>query len=188
MRPITVLCDFAAYRSAQSTKCISLTHLSLVIAMVFTPPSIRLLWRALSKEDTRRCTSRLETLPVEILQHLSDYLSLDSAASLLCCSHTILEAVGDHCWYALRQQINEHEKRQFLSLLQRDIDHLLFCHHCGKLHPNVGLHPPWLYRDEHSCTRADGTANLQTGPKLRFQHAQMIMKVPRSRRVRGDNQ
>jgi len=166
--------------------------------------SVLALWHSLPTYDARYGASRLECLPTEILQHISDHLALDSAGSLTLCSRSLLRVLGDRSWYALRIQANEQEKRRFLLLLQRDIPNLLFCYHCWKLHPldtwsgmasidntwsentKEGLYALWGYRHEQPCTRADGFAYLQPGSRLRFQYAQMIMKVhANSRMARG---
>ena len=91
--------------------------------------SVLALWHSLPTYDARYGASRLECLPTEILQHISDHLALDSAGSLTLCSRS-LRVLGDRSWYALRIQANEQEKRRFLLLLQRDIPNLLFCYHC----------------------------------------------------------
>lgn len=76
----------------------------------------------------------LERFPVEILQYIARFLTPDSAACFVLCSKSLLWAIGNQSWLALRTKDQRTVKLRFLDLLQRDLREWLPCYHCAKLH------------------------------------------------------
>lgn len=76
-------------------------------------------------------------LPVEILQHITNYLPPISAASLALSSKKICRVVGTQYWQLMRDlkpgQCGD-EKFQFLCLLEKDYSLYLVCYKCNTLH------------------------------------------------------
>lgn len=123
--------------------------------------------------------SGLECLPLEMLHMILQYLSLDEAAALTCCNRSLLAALGHQWRNSLRDSANEQDRRRFLQLLQRDLPNLLFCHHCGNLHPldhGEDLHSIGP-SDSLLCSKLDGSILFMPWSRIRFEYAQMIMKV-----------
>lgn len=83
----------------------------------------------------RRLKSSLESLPVELLQSISGYLSLSSVASLAFCNHHMNHVIGRQSWSGLWTQRSE--KIIFLSYLEKDLPDQRLCHRCLKLHGKV---------------------------------------------------
>ena len=122
----------------------------------------------------------LDVLPVEILQHIdASYLPLDAAASLSLCNHSMLNILGDHALRSLRLKTYAIERRRFLKNLQNDFPDWLFCHHCSMLHPvNQNRDPRqlWPWSAETHCSRLDGVVSVRFLYRIRYEHAQTIMR------------
>lgn len=128
--------------------------------------------------------STIEKLPVEIQQHIASFLTPDSAACLTLCSKSLKGVIGQRSWFALQTKDQKKARLSFLMVLQRDLPQWLPCYHCEKLHP-FNLKPcsysPRRFWEDHPCALADGFLSIPPLFGLRFQHAQMIMKLYRLR-------
>lgn len=120
----------------------------------------------------------LEGLPVEILQHIASFLTPDAIACFALCSKSSRWVIGDQSWLALRAKDQRAVRLRFLSSLQRGLRDWMLCYHCEKLHP-FEQDQGWYYRDQPSCTQADGFVHLLPLFGMRFQKAQMIMQLHR---------
>lgn len=133
-------------------------------------------------------TVTIEKLPVEIQQHVASFLEPDSTACLTLCSRSLQRAIGQQSWFALRTAEQKKTRLGFLIVLQKDLREWLLCYHCEKLHPfdlKTYLYTPWLFWNEHLCVRADGFVYLLPMFGLRFQYAQMIMKLHQLRATKN---
>ena len=81
-------------------------------------------------------------LPAEILQLVADFLPTTSAASFALCSRFTYLAIGSQHWHHLRDQAHGEEKRQFLSILERDLPTFVHCHRCNQLHRRMEYERP----------------------------------------------
>ena len=125
-------------------------------------------------------TPNLGKLPLELLQHIASYLNPESAACFTLCSKSLLRAIGNEHWSELRVNDQDGSRQNFLTTLQKDLRQWLFCYHCEKLHPfNLKPDSPttWRFREEPPCTETDGITYFLPMFGIRFQYAQMIMKL-----------
>lgn len=146
------------------------------------------------QKDGRRCGNpktqpsytamSIEHLPVEILQIIASFLTPNSAACFILCSKSLQRAIGHQSWLDLRTKDLKKARLSFLIVLQRDLREWLLCYHCEKLH-TLSLEPfsatPYLLQNEHPCAYADGFLWLLPLFGLKFQCAQMIMKLHKLR-------
>ena len=122
----------------------------------------------------------LERLPVEMLQLIASFLTTDSAASFSLCSKSLQWAIGNQSWFTLRTKDQKGARLSFLISLQRDLREWLLCYHCEKLHLfklKPDSHTIWKFGRELPCTQADRVTFFLPRFGLRFQYAQMIMKL-----------
>ena len=139
--------------------------------------------------DRKRRQSLL-SLPVEILQHIRDFLPLSSAASFALCSQTLLKVVGNQSLEPLRADDQTIERRRFLVALQKDLPDWLLCHHCSLFHPVIldeGPEDVWCYEDEPSCVQENGVVYLDVDFRIRYQHARLLMNHYRFGRPYTEN-
>lgn len=122
---------------------------------------------------------RLDKLPVEILQHIADFLPCDSAACFILSQKFLSLAIGHRSWLKLRSDQYKKEKLKFLITMQKDLKKLVLCFQCKTLHV-VERKPlsytQWRYLEERPCSEADGVVELMPNFILRWQHAHMVMK------------
>lgn len=134
------------------------------------------------QEHLHHSAMTIENLPMEILQEIARLLAPDSAACFILCSKSLQRAIGHQSWLNLRAKDQKNARLSFLDLLQRDQRERLLCYHCEKLY-SFNLEPysytPWRFHNEHPCDFADGCLYLLPLFSLRFQYAQMIMKLHR---------
>lgn len=142
-----------------------------------------------SSHQEHPSATTIEDLPVEMLQMIVSFLSPDSAACFVLCSKSLQWAIGHRSWLDLQTKDQGKARMSFLALLQRDLREWLPCYHCEKLHPfsiepfprKPFFYTRWRFHDEHPCTDADGFLWLLPQFGLRFQYAQMIMKIHKLR-------
>lgn len=118
-------------------------------------------------------------LPAEILLMIHELLPPASAACFVLCSRGLLEILGNQSLVYLRLDSHATERRRLLSRLAKDLPDWLLCYRCSVLHPVRSLQLP-TERDNHretaECARADGLIYIRYGFKIRYSHAQLIMR------------
>ena len=129
-------------------------------------------------------------LPVEILQHITSFLPISSAASLARSNKKICRVIGTQYWQILkdsRQANCEDEMFQFLSLLEQDYPQYLVCYRCNALHLRSPLDlPPTRFarRRRHNprdCELQDGEVVLNDyAITMDYRHLQLAMKSHRN--------
>ena len=117
----------------------------------------------------------METLPLEIVYHISIFLPLASIACLALTCHRMKEIMGTRHWLDLEKQ--SEERHLFLACLEKDTPGYFHCHFCKKLHrPHYPpLHPVNEFT-ESNCTLTNGRLNVATGYHILFEHVQLAMK------------
>lgn len=87
--------------------------------------------------------TELITLPPELLQMITNYLSPADSASLVLCNHILFGVLGNKHLLALRSGKDQEEDRElFLTTLTRDLPGHFYCHYCSHLHLRDDLGPP----------------------------------------------
>ena len=134
-----------------------------------------------NQEVTRSKSSAFTRLPIVILQLVAAELPASAKAALALTSKSLHAAVGNLSWTALSRKENSSERRQFLSLLERDTAAFLWlCTSCAVLHRKPAL-PPSVDESPHfrHCDRF-GVAQAQL---FRFEfasfcwaHAHLVMQ------------
>lgn len=143
---------------------------------IYKDPIIRIA----EPDQNQSAAMTLEKLPVDIMQHIARFLTLDSVASLIFSSKSLRWAIGHQSWVVLKSKARCETRLSFLFSLQRDLREWVLCFYCVKLHcvkQELAWHKMWSHPDDLPCTRADGVVYLLPGYYLRFQHAQMAMKL-----------
>ncbi|KAK3314609.1 hypothetical protein B0H66DRAFT_563222 [Apodospora peruviana] len=78
--------------------------------------------------------SPLETLPGELLTIISGFLHVTAKPILPLVSKTLKHRLGNLVW-ATVNHLPAHDKANFLNLIERDCDNLVYCLRCKILHP-----------------------------------------------------
>ncbi len=134
------------------------------------------IWRR--RTHAREPSPKLFMLPPEILQHISDFLSVNSAVSLVLCSRRVLWRLGDQAFRCSRSADQIKERKPFLTLLEKDLSDWLLCHHCTLFHPvaqDDGPRKTWCYFDEPECVQLSGVVYITLKFRIRYQHEQLPM-------------
>jgi hypothetical protein len=112
--------------------------------------------------------STLPTLPLELLLHVVHYLPLSSVALLALCSKLLWIKLGSKYFEQLKKgkhQLNirfvqrptftkiQEQRSMFLSLLERDMDEMIFFYFCQKLHKSNNS--PLHQREGTTCLAVD---------------------------------
>ena len=130
------------------------------------------------KPHTCEQGAQLFTLPPEILQHISNFLPLNSVVSLLLCTRKYLWLLGDQALHSLRSAHQIPERKLFLTLLEKDLPDWLLCHHCTLFHPvpqDDGHGKVRYYYKEPDYVRASGLVYITIEFNIRYEHAQLLM-------------
>ncbi|KAF2488598.1 hypothetical protein BU16DRAFT_623347 [Lophium mytilinum] len=77
------------------------------------------------------------SLPVELIQHVSTFLSPSSSACLAVTSHFFYAALDGRVWSALAATKDSAELYSLLQLLQKDDPRYFHCARCCRLHRNI---------------------------------------------------
>ena len=127
-------------------------------------------------------------LPLEILQLITAFLPITSAASFALCSRFTYSAIGSQDWHLLRDPAYGTAKRQFLAILERDLPNFVYCNRCNLLHRRMEHESPrrpsgWAGLLNHSvkrCIRRDRIRFLWVrNYNLYFQLCQLVMRAYR---------
>lgn len=136
--------------------------------------------RAVQPETITIKDSSLHVLPVEILQYISTaFLPSDAAASLALCSRSMLRILGSQVLHSLRLKCHAVEQVRFLENLEKDLPDWLLCHYCSAFHPvdqNGDPSQCWRGSEEKVCVRVNGLVSIGCDFRLRYEHAQLIMR------------
>lgn len=140
------------------------------------------------KNRPDRCLkSSLEGLPVELLQSISCYLSLSSAASLALCNHRMNHIIGRQSWSSLELWTEELEKTKFLHYLKKGLPDHRICHRCIKLHCEIPVRDVQLTQfvpEEPERKQKIGVAYSYPPINITFQQVQSAL----NRHHLGSNQ
>ena len=87
------------------------------------------------KSPSAKRTPALFMLPREILQHIRDFLPLESIVAFALCSRDLLRIMGDQSLHLLQLSIQAMAKLRFLTLSAKDLPDLRLCRTCHRFHP-----------------------------------------------------
>lgn len=121
-------------------------------------------------------------LPEKMLQIITDFLPLNSAACLILCSRKLLLILGNRAWYSLRLDNNVIHREHFLELLEKDIPRWQLCHNCSVFHPyHKDTRPTYLENDQSQmpCFRAHGFIWISPRITIYYNSVQRIMNQHR---------
>lgn len=164
---------------------------------------LRQIFKRLTKSDPRfgiaeihhqSGSKTLNNLPIEIIQYITSFLPTSSAAALALCSKAILKKLGSAYFEELdkgKWQIErwnyevpsltdqQAERQTFLLLLDKDVNRIIFCYFCQKLHdPDKTIPDNWI-RGERPCSAADRTTLIYGYYGFNYSRIYMAMKYHR---------
>ncbi|KAF2811436.1 uncharacterized protein BDZ99DRAFT_518711 [Mytilinidion resinicola] len=90
--------------------------------------------------NSNSCSTKqtiFSSLPVELIQHVSSFLSPSSSACLAVTSHFFYAALDGRAWSALAASKDSSELYSLLQLLQKDDPRYFHCARCCRLHRNI---------------------------------------------------
>ncbi|OCK80491.1 hypothetical protein K432DRAFT_382165 [Lepidopterella palustris CBS 459.81] len=136
---------------------------------------------------------KIQSLPVELLQQIADYLPADSKAAFALTCHKTARAIGSQSWTEMSLGGSWYKQLEFLDLLQRDLPPLDWwrCRQCMNLHRRSWLGPSqqggflarWWKR---RCQVGELKYGLLDDPiyAIGFDHVQLVMDRHFNRRGR----
>lgn len=133
-------------------------------------------WRR--EPSARKQRPELSRLPAEILQLISDFLPISSAASFALCSRRFLWLLGDRAFTCLKSPDHAMEKKALLMLLEKSLPDWLLCHSCIRFHPvahHDGPESPWTFAKPRECAKATGAVYINSRYRLYYRHVQLLM-------------
>lgn len=117
-------------------------------------------------------------LPQELLDSIVAFLSI--------CSKDLYQRLGVDRWQVLRLgHGHDHQRKEFLAHLARDIPDLFFCHHCSYLHLVARVGPALLGYRRLPCIKPPSARDVPAQSfetyggishyRLTFPHVQLVM-------------
>lgn len=134
--------------------------------------------KGVEEVQQQRIRTTLETIPLEVILSICDFLPPRSKATLAVTSKKLHNSLGDRYLALLKEKRMQEEKRSLLMLLKKDLRGLYLCWRCEQFHPItncLSVGSGYSASTELQCVQEDGILELDSTHQMHFRHAYALM-------------